>query len=165
MSMVLISTMMALAPTPPLATYDYQFIYVSETDYVYDVDSLEFVALPLGNLVNNSGTITFNYEQVLVPGVDYIAETHIESITERVQNRLVALNAITTLNSPITNVFQIYNETSGEMYTLERWTNNNQIYFTYNTPPRIVTRKRRKGYFLYCFQRITICQYRICQCQ
>ena len=134
-------------PSPPLATYDYQFIYVSETDYVYDVDSLEFVALPLGNLVNNSGTITFNYEQVLIPGVDYIAETHIESITERVQNRLVALNALTTLNAPITNVFQIYNETSGEMYTLDRWTNNNQIYFTYNTPPRVLPENGERATF------------------
>jgi hypothetical protein len=125
-------------PSPPLATYDYRFIYVSETDYVYDVDLLDFVALPLGNLINNSGTITFNYEEVLVPGVDYFADTHIESLTERVQNRLVALNAITTLNSPITNVFQIYNETSGEIYTLERWTNNNQIYFQYNNAPRVL---------------------------
>lgn len=125
-------------PSPPLATYDYRFIYVSETDYVYDVDLLDFVALPLGNLINNAGTITFNYEQVLVPGVDYFADTHIESLTERVQNRLVALNAITTLNSPITNVFQIYNETSGEIYTLERWTNNNQIYFQYNNAPRVL---------------------------
>ena len=124
-------------PYPPLATYDYQFIYVSETDYVYDVDSLELAALPLGNLINNSGTVSFDYEQVLVPGVDYTADSHIESIDEAVQNRLVAFNSITTLNSPITNVFQIYNQTSGEMYVLQRWTNNNQIYFTYNTPPNV----------------------------
>jgi hypothetical protein len=125
-------------PSPPLATYDYRFIYVSESDYVYDVDSLDFVALPLGNLINNAGTITFNYEEVLVPNVDYFADTHIESLTERIQNRLIALNTLTTLNSPITNVFQIYNETSGEIYTLERWTNNNQIYFQYNNPPRVL---------------------------
>jgi hypothetical protein len=124
-------------PYPPLATYNYRFNYVSETDFVYDVDSLELAALPLGNLINNAGTISFNYEQVLVPGVDYVADSHIESIDENVQNRLVAFNAITTLNSPITNVFQIYNQTSGEQYVLQRWTNNNQIYFTYNTPPNV----------------------------
>ena len=125
-------------PSPPLATYNYRFAYVSETDYVYDTDLLDLVSLPLGNLLNNSGTITFNYEQVLIPGTDYIADTHIESLTERVQNRLIALNAVTTLNSPITNVFRIYNETSGEIYTLDRWTNNNQIYFLYNNPPRVL---------------------------
>lgn len=125
-------------PSPPLATYDYRYTYVSETDYVYDVDLLELVALPLGNLVNNSAVVDFNYEEVLVPGTDYVADTHIESINERVQNRLVALNSITTLNSPITNVFQIFNETSGEIYTLTRWTNNNQIYFQYSNPPRVL---------------------------
>lgn len=124
-------------PSPPLATYDYTFTFTSEIDYVYDVDLLDFVALPLGNLVNNSGTISFNFEQTLVPGVDYVADTHIESLSESVQNRLVALNSITTVNSPITNVFQIYNETSGEMYVLNRWTNNNQIYFQYNNPPTV----------------------------
>lgn len=134
-------------PSPPLATYNYHFSYTSEIDYVYDVDLLDFVALPLGNLINNSGTISFNYEQVLIPGVDYIADTHIESLTERVNNRLVALNSITTLNSPITNVFQIYNETSGEIYTLDRWTNNNQIYFQYNNPPRIVQQTSERASF------------------
>jgi hypothetical protein len=124
-------------PYPPLATYLYRYTYVNESDYAYDPDSQELVALPLGNLVNNGAVVTYNYEEVLVPGTDYIAETHIESIDERIQNRLVALNSLTTLNSPITNVFQIYNETSGEIYTLQRWTNNNQIYFTYNTPPRV----------------------------
>lgn len=125
-------------PSPPLATYDYRYTYVSETDYVYDVDLLDLVSLPLGNLVNNAAVVKYNYEEVLVPGVDYTADTHIESIDERVQNRLVALNSITTLNSPITNVFQIFNETSGEIYTLTRWTNNNQIYFQYTNPPRVL---------------------------
>jgi hypothetical protein len=124
-------------PSPPLATYYYQFTYISEIDYVYDPSSLEIVALPLGNLINNAGTIDFNYEQVLVPGVDYTADTHIESINENVGNNLTALNSLTTQNSPITNVFQIYNQTSGEIYLLDRW-DNNIVYFKYNSPPRIL---------------------------
>ena len=135
-------------PSPPLATYDYRFTYVSEVDYVYDVDLLDFVALPLGNLINNAGVISFNYEEVLIPGIDYTADTHIESLTERIQNRLVALNALTTVNAPITNVFQIYNETSGEIYTLDRWTNNNQIYFQYNNPPTITQQTGERASFL-----------------
>jgi len=124
-------------PSPPLATYFYKFTFTPEIDYVYDSDLLELVALPLGNLVNQAGTIDFSYEQVLVPGVDYVADAHIESINERVQNRLTALNSLTTLNSPITNVFQIFNETSGEIYVLDRW-NDNQVYFRFNSPPRIL---------------------------
>jgi hypothetical protein len=131
------STNDGTGPSPPLATYYYRFTYVSQVDYVYDPDSLELVALPLGNLLNSPGTINFNYEQVLVPGVDYVADSHIESINERILNNLNALNELTTQNSPITNVFQIYNETSGEIYLLDRW-NDNKVYFKFNKPPRVL---------------------------
>lgn len=124
--------------SPPLATYFYKFTYVSEIDYVYDKDLLEVVALSNGNLINNTGTINFNYEQVLIPNTDYIADSHIESLNERIDNKLIALNTLKTNNFPITNVFQIYNETSGEIYTLDRW-NNNLVYFRYNNPPRILS--------------------------
>lgn len=124
-------------PSPPLATYYYKFTYTSEIDYVYDSTSLDFVSLPLGNLINSTGTINFNYEQVLIPGVDYVSDTHIESINERVANNLSALNILTTQNSPITSVFQIYNETSGEIYLLDRW-NDNKVYFKFNKPPRVL---------------------------
>lgn len=124
-------------PSPPLATYYYKLTFTPDIDYVYDSDLLQLVALPLGNLVDQTGTIGFNYEQVLVPGVDYEANTHVEAINERVENRLTALNSIKTLNSPITNVFQIFNETSGEIYLLDRW-NNDTVYFRFNSPPRVL---------------------------
>jgi hypothetical protein len=123
-------------PFPPLATYNYQLTYNSELDYVYDADLLDLVALPLGNLLDNPGTITFSYEQVFVPGVDYNSALHKEELSERIGNNLLALNVLRTKNSPITNVFRIYNETSGEIYTLNRW-NNDKVYFRYNTPPKV----------------------------
>jgi len=126
-------------PSPPLATYYYKFTFTPEIDYVYDSDLREIVALPLGNLVNQPGTISFNYEQVLVPGVDYEANTHKESINERVGNQLTALNSLRTANSPITNVFQVFNETSGEIYLIDRW-NENTVYFRFNKPPRVLQR-------------------------
>ena len=124
-------------PSPPLASYYYKFTYTPETDYVYDPDLLEIVALPLGNLLDAPATVAFNYEQVLIPGVDYVADSHIEAINERVGNNLKALNFLQTQNSPITNVFQIYNETSGEIYLLDRW-NDNKVYFKFNNPPRVL---------------------------
>lgn len=124
-------------PSPPLATYYYKLTYTPDIDYVYDSDLIEIVALPLGNLVDSAGTVVFKYEQVLVPGVDYVANSHIESINERIGNKLIALNALTTSHSPITNVFQIYNETSGEIYLLDRW-NDNKVYFKFNKPPRVL---------------------------
>lgn len=124
-------------PIPPLATYYYQLVYKSEVDYVYDNDLRDLVALPLGSLVNEPGTVVYKYEEVFVPGVDYVSDPHNEVLEERIGNNLVALNALVTTQSPITNVFRIYNETSGEIYTLDRW-NDNKVYFRYNAAPRII---------------------------
>lgn len=123
---------------PPLATYKYRLVYQSEIDYIYDPDLLDIVSLPNGSLRDFTGSISFNYEEVFIPNIDYVANLHIESLTERVNNNLVALNAFKTTNSPITNVFKIFNETTGEIYTLNRW-NNDKVYFRYNTPPKLVS--------------------------
>lgn len=122
-------------PSPPLATYQYKFTYKTEQDYVFDPSTLDLVALPLGTLVDEAGTIVFRYEQVLIPGTDYDASLHLEILNERAENRLIATNAIKTQKSPITNVFRIFNETTGEIYTLNRW-NDDKIYFRFTNPPR-----------------------------
>lgn len=123
-------------PTPPLASYKYKHSYAPEQDFVYDEDVLELVALPHGNLIESNASINFNYEEVLIPDEDYKISLHQEELKERVGNNLSALNVLKTKNSPITNVFRILNETSGEIYTIDRW-NDNKIYFRYNTPPSI----------------------------
>jgi hypothetical protein len=133
-------------PYPPLATYTYLLTYRSEIDYAFDDTSSNLSALPYGSLVGNAGTINFNYEQVLIPGIDYDADVHIESLQERINNNLPALNVLTVQNSPITNVFQIFNETSGEIYTLNRWYNN-QVYFQYVNPPNIVSATGERATF------------------
>ncbi len=133
-------------PFPPLATYRYRLIYQSEIDYTYDNDFRDLVALPTGSLVDNIGNIAFSYEEVLVPGVDYEASLHSEALTERIDNNLVAFNVLKVKNGPITNVFRVYNETSGEIYTINRWSDD-KIYFRYNTPPRVLERIRERAVF------------------
>jgi len=133
-------------PYPPLATYKYRYTYKSDQDYTYDSDISDLVALPKGSLVDFDGNIKFDYEEVFVPGVDYIAGSHLESLNERINNNLVALNVLKTVNSPITNVFRIFNETSGEIYSLDRW-NDNKVYFRYNTPPTIVDQNSERVSF------------------
>jgi len=133
-------------PYPPLATYLYRHTYQSEIDYTYDADLLDIVALPEGSLVDYDGTVSFSYEKVLVPDVDYKAYLHFEELTERVDNRLVALNVAKTENTPITNVFRVYNETSGEIYPVIRW-NDNKIYFRYINAPRIIEKTRERASF------------------
>jgi hypothetical protein len=140
------STNDGTGPYPPLATYNYKFTYKTNIDYTYDDGLRELVALPYGSLINEDGDISFSYEHVLVPDVDYIANPHKEVLDERVNNKLLALNAIRVKNGPITNVFRIFNETTGEIYNLSRWYGD-KIYFRYNTPPRVFAQKGERVAF------------------
>lgn len=133
-------------PTPPLATYKYRLTYQNDIDYTYDDSARDIVSLPTGSLVENTGSVSFTYEEVLVPGVDYDARLHNEALNERIGNNLVAFNVLKTKNTPITNVFRIYNETSGEFYTVSRWSDE-KIYFRFNTPPRIDTKMAERATF------------------
>lgn len=121
---------------PPAASYSYLRTFDNILDYSINPDNSDLVAIPNRSLWETSASINFNFEQVLIPGVDYVANVHIEALNERVDNRLPSLNAIYTLNSPITNVFRIINETSGEIYLLNRFTDN-KVYFDFTTPPNV----------------------------
>lgn len=131
---------------PPVATYKYRNSFASRLDYTYDSDSEELVANPSRNLIEQAAKISFTYEEALVPGVDYSPQIHTEILDERIQNRLSATNIVQSLNSPITNVFRIFNETSGEIYKITRW-NGNNIYFSSVNPPRILDQDRERVTF------------------
>lgn len=130
-------------PTPPFVTYKYKFSFKEEQDYAYDELSYDIVSLPIGNMRDNESTISFNYEQVLIPNIDYVTNLHQEILNERIENRIIALNTIKVKQFPITNVFKVYNETSGEIYTVDRW-NNDKIYFRYFNSPNISGAVREK---------------------
>lgn len=134
-------------PYPPLATYNYLMTYNEEQDYVYDSSLLDLVALPNGNLLSNNASINFSYEEALIPGTDYTADVHNEVIQEFVNNNLLTLNSLRVQRSPVTNVFQIYNQSSGEIYKLNRW-NNDIVYFLYNSPPSIDVQVRERASFV-----------------
>ncbi len=123
-------------PTPPTVTYLYRHTYLPDLDYTYDSDLLDLVSLPNGSLRSYVGLIQFAYEKVLSPNIDYVANVHVEELQERIENRLVATNALLVKNTPITNVFRIYNETSGEIYKVSRW-NNNKVYFSSIQSPTV----------------------------
>lgn len=122
-------------PRPPLATYYYKFTYKDSVDYVYDSSSADLAAIPNGNLIGTRANITFKYEDVFVNGVDYKANVHEEIINERIGNRISSDGSIKVDKSQITNVFKIFNETSGEFYAPLRW-NGNRVYYSYNVPPK-----------------------------
>jgi len=121
---------------PPTASYNYRKTYVEGLDYNYDFETNDLVANPLRELIGQSIVLKFAMELVLNPNTDYIANTHIENLEERIDNRLLSLNSLQVLNTPITNVFRLYNETTGEIYTINRFTSNSVI-FSSRIPPRI----------------------------
>ena len=130
------STQTGTGPYPPLATYTYRYVFKDNIDYVVQLDTFNLVALPLGSMLNSPTNINYTYEEVLAQGIDYKADVHIEVLEEFVNNNLVALNSIETQNSPITDVFRILNQTTGEIYIPAYWTDS-QVYFTYNKAPNI----------------------------
>lgn len=133
-------------PYPPLASYTYRYVFSPLVDYVYDSDTLDLAALPLGNLTNADANVSYEYEEVLAQGIDYQADVHIEALNEEVDNRLLALNAVRPLNTPVTDVFRILNETTGEIYNLLRFTDNT-IYYTYVQAPNIEPENMERATF------------------
>ena len=123
-------------PYPPIATYSYRYVFSDMIDYVYDTEAEDLAALPNGSLIEAVANIYYMYEEVLAPGVDYNVSSHVEVLDEFVNNSIVALNAIQPQNFPVTDVFRIYNQTTGEVYPPVRWSDN-LIYFSYNTAPNI----------------------------
>lgn len=122
---------------PPVMTYKYLKTFSPTIDYTYDPEFSELVANPSRELIGQEASINFSFEDIFVPDIDYKSQIHTEVLDERINNNLISISALTTELSPITNVFRIYNETSGEIYQVQRW-NNNIVYFTSNTSPRIL---------------------------
>lgn len=122
---------------PPVISYNYQFSYEENLDFTIDFNSFDLSPLPFGNLIDNVAFISFEYEeQNLVIDKDYVADLHKEVLNETVNNKLFAVNGIKTNYFPITNVFRIFNQTSGEIYTIDRW-EKDRVYYNYINPPTI----------------------------
>jgi hypothetical protein len=133
---------------PPTATYYYRSVFSPRLDYTYDPDTYEIVANPLRtqSLLNVPCRVVYRYEDTLVPGTDFNPQAHAEVLDERIGNKLNSSISLSTANSPITNVFRVYNETSGEIYKVQRW-NDHTIYFSSNNSPRIESAIRERVSF------------------
>ena len=132
---------------PPVATYKYRKTFDSRIDYTYNLDTYELVASPLRELPTQEAKIAYDFEQTLVPNVDFVAKIHQESLNERIENRINSTISVSVQNTPITNVFRVFNETSGEVYAPTRFTDN-FIYFNSTIPPSILDAERERVSFL-----------------
>jgi hypothetical protein len=131
---------------PPAMNYNYEYTFRDSLDYTYEPDGMDLVASPLRDLSTQTASIVFKYEVVLLPGTDYLADTHLEALNERIQNRLTSTGSLQTLNGPITDVFRVFNETIGEIYTVSRFSDA-AVYFNYNVPPNIQDATRERATF------------------
>lgn len=109
-------------------TYEENLDYfVSDNDVVFNTDRF---------LLNKNAFIDFKYENIFVNDLDYKFKSHIEVLGEAVENRVSQPFALETKNSPITNVYRIYNETTGEVYNY-LYKTDKEIFFSGNRSPEI----------------------------
>lgn len=115
--------------------YGYRKTYLEDVDY--SVSEQKVVGHPDRGLINEEAEISFNYDKAFAEGTDYKVSSHIEVINEQVQNKLTGSFSLRTESAPITDVFRILNQTTGEVYNLLYHTDT-EVYFSGNRSPQIV---------------------------
>lgn len=128
---------------PPAMTYNYRQIFVSGIDYTYDPSTYDLAVNSSRNIFGILAKVSFSYEDVFTPGKDYRILSHVESLEEYVDNRLIGDFKVSTLNYPVSDVFRIFNQTTGEIYSLSTF-NDTSITFTGQQAPiqKSITRER-----------------------
>jgi hypothetical protein len=120
---------------PPVATYKYKQAYYDGVDFVMNEETSEIVATAARDLAGKEVITRFQYEGVYIPGVDYVADVHNEALAEYIENRITGNDRLTTNYSPITDVFRVFNETTGETYSTNYF-NRHQIQISGSVLPR-----------------------------
>jgi hypothetical protein len=124
--------------------YNYRKTYQKNLDYYLDVS--DFVATSGRSLQNSNAIISFNYQQQFVENVDYKAEIHTETINEQVESNLLSSYTLKTKNAPITKVFSLFNQTTGETYQPVSFYKN-EITFSGLNAPKFISKKEESPKF------------------
>lgn len=130
----------------PVATYKYRQEFVENLDYTFNSDRDELAVKSTRDLGGIEAKISFDYEDTFASGTDFNTLSHVEVLNERVKNKLVDDFKVQTTYFPITDVFRILNETTGDLYKLDRF-NDTTITFTGNTAPKQVDVTRERASF------------------
>jgi hypothetical protein len=120
------------------ARYLYRNIFSKNLDY-YIKDG-DIVPSDNRSLAGESATIDFNYEKVYVEGIDYEAPCHREVLNEHIENNFESAFVVKPKNTPITDVHRIFNQTTGEAYSLLYHTSD-EVHFSGKRSPEIKTEK------------------------
>lgn len=113
--------------------YYYRKTYTKDLDYY--IDNSDFVATSGRSLQQNIAIVSFSYQQQFVENIDYKPEIHIEVLNEQVGSNLLSTYTLKTESAPITKVFSIYNQTTGETYQPVSFYKN-EITFSALNPPK-----------------------------
>lgn len=130
----------------PVATYNYRQLYVQDLDFTFNSDRDEIAASSTRSLAGVASKISFNKDDVFDSGTDYRSLSHVEVLNERINNNIDGAFTITPANMPITDVFRILNETTGELYTVSRFSDTH-ITFVGRDAPRQKDVTREKASF------------------
>lgn len=117
-----------------IVSYKFRREFKNTSDY--SINDQNIVAIQNRNLSNQEAQIFIRYDKTFAEGVDYLVKSHKEVMPEFVENRLSQSFRITTKNAPITNVFRILNQTTGEVYNT-LFNTDNEIAFSGKKSPEI----------------------------
>lgn len=131
---------------PPLATYYYRKEFVEDLDFTFNSDSDSIALNSSRNIDGIEAKVSFDYEDTFAENTDYRALSHIEVIDERINNRLTSDYTLQTKYYPITDVFRIFNETTGEIYSTTRFSDTH-ISFSGRKVPEQLEVVREKASF------------------
>ncbi len=127
------------------ANYKYKNVYKNNLDYnLYNSElNLNYLRPVFGKNIK----ISFDYETIFSEDIDYKPMVHQEVLGENVNNNVTSSFSLKTNFGPITDVFRIYNQTTGEIYSLNYFYDNN-IYFTGNKLPTTSNSLSEDGLFV-----------------
>lgn len=120
-----------------IAQYLYRNSFTKNLDFYIKDD--EFVAASNRSIVGEEVDIDFSYDKVYVEGVDFRAPCHTEVMNEHVANGFESSFVIRPKNTPVTNVFRVFNQTTGEVYS-PLYSTDDEIYFTGSRSPEFRTK-------------------------
>jgi len=132
--------------SPPVASYLYKKIYQNGLDYNFDIVNNDIAASSVRDLISSEATIEFNYEDTFSENQDFTFKSHVEITDERINNNLINTIGLRTINDPITEVFRIFNETTGEIYPVTR-IDGREVYFSSVNEPKTVEIGRERVSF------------------
>ena len=124
---------------------EYYFKRVLKENFDYYLDSNNFGLNQSRIEINSEIFIEFNYDDTFTED-DYINLCHQEVLSERVESNVTGSFSIKTKKGPVTDIFRIYNETTGEVYNAIS-SFDNEIFFSGNRSPEIKENKNEQCKF------------------